>query len=105
MSFSNGKPENEMHHQAEESRNEKPDMWKKEIYTATGRTRNAQAIESRGEEKMTTETQGKTEKDNINQDKQQTQPKELVSPKAGTATSSPKELHVPQLFNILYDNP
>jgi hypothetical protein len=47
------------------------------------------------------ETQGKTEKDNINQDKKQTQSIELVSPKAGTATSSPTEMHHPQLFNIL----
>jgi hypothetical protein len=38
---------------------------------------------------MTTETQGKTEKNNINQDTKQTQPTELESPKAGTATSSP----------------
>jgi hypothetical protein len=45
-------------------------------------------------EKMEQETQGKTEKDNINQDKQQTQPTELVSPKAGTATSSPRILQV-----------
>jgi hypothetical protein len=31
---------------------------------------------------MTTETQGKTDKDNINQDRKQTQPTELVSLKA-----------------------
>ncbi len=39
-----------------------------------------------------TETQGKTEIDNINQDKEQTQPTNLQSPKAGTATSSPMSL-------------
>jgi hypothetical protein len=39
-----------------------------------------------------TETQGKTEIDNINQDKEQTQPTNLQSPKAGTATSSPVNL-------------
>jgi hypothetical protein len=38
------------------------------------------------------ETQGKTEKDNINPNKKQTQPTELVSPKAGTATSFPDDL-------------
>jgi hypothetical protein len=57
-----------------------------------GRTRTAQAVKPKGEERMTTEqteTQGKTEKENINQDKQQTQSTGLVSPKAGTATSSP----------------
>jgi hypothetical protein len=76
-----------------------------------GRTRIAQDTEPKGEERMTTETQGKTEKSIINQDREQTQPTGLVSPKAGlvspkagTATSSPKELHVPQLFNILYDH-
>lgn len=42
-----------------------------------------------------TETQGKTEKDIINQDKEQTQPTDLQSPKAGTATSSPKLEHRP----------
>jgi hypothetical protein len=40
-------------------------------------------------ENIEQETQGKTEKDNLNQDKEQTQSTELVSPKAGTATSSP----------------
>lgn len=35
------------------------------------------------------ETQGVETKDTINQDKKQTQSIELVSPKAGTATSSP----------------
>jgi hypothetical protein len=53
---------------------------------------------------MTSEIQGKAEESNINQDRKQTESIGLVSPKAGTATSSPKELHVPQLFNILYDN-
>lgn len=47
------------------------------------------------------ETQGKTEKETIKQDTEQTQQTELVSPKAGTATSSPTEMHHPQLFNIL----
>jgi len=51
------------------------------------------------------ETQGIDKKDNVNQNKEPTQLTELESPKAGTATSSPNELHVPQLFNILYDNP
>ena len=49
------------------------------------------------------ETQGKTEENIINQDKKQTQPIELVSPKAGTTTSSPKEVQVHQLFSILHD--
>lgn len=40
---------------------------------------------------MTTETQGITDKDSINQDKNQTQSIELESPKAGTATSSPSD--------------
>jgi hypothetical protein len=47
------------------------------------------------------ETLGKTENENINQDRQQGQPEELVSPKAGTATSSSRELDSLQLFNIL----
>jgi hypothetical protein len=38
---------------------------------------------------MTTETQGKTDKNNINQEEEQAQLTELESPKAGTATSSP----------------
>ena len=40
-------------------------------------------------ENMEQKTQGKTDIDNINQDIKQTEPIELVSPKAGTATSSP----------------
>jgi hypothetical protein len=52
-------------------------------------------------ENIEQEAQGKTVKDNINQDKEQTQSTGLVSPKAGTATSSPRELRIPQLFNIL----
>jgi hypothetical protein len=48
-----------------------------------------------------TETQGKTEENIINQDNKQTQSTGLLSPKAGTATSSPTEMHHPQLFNIL----
>ena len=51
---------------------------------------------------MTTETQGKTEKDNIIQGKQQTQSTELVSPKAGTATSSPDDLTAsPTIINVM----
>jgi hypothetical protein len=42
--------------------------------------------------KMEQETQGKTNIDNINQDKEQIQSIELESPKAGTATSSPDDL-------------
>jgi hypothetical protein len=60
-----------------------------EIYTAMGRTQNAQAIKPKKEELNTRETQGKTENSIINQDIKQTQPTGLVSPKAGTATSSP----------------
>ena len=40
-------------------------------------------------ENIEQETQGKTVKDNVNQDTEQTQSTELESPKAGTATSSP----------------
>jgi hypothetical protein len=40
-------------------------------------------------ENIEQETQGKTKINIINQDKEQTQPTELESPKAGTATSSP----------------
>jgi hypothetical protein len=65
-----------------------------------GKTRITQTTRKEGDERMI-ETQGKTEKDNINQGKQQTQSTGLVSPKAGTATSSPAEMHHPQLFNIL----
>ena len=42
-----------------------------------------------GDRKMTIETQGKTDKDNISQNKTQTQLTQLETPKAGTATSSP----------------
>jgi len=42
-----------------------------------------------------TETQGKTEEGIINQNKEQTQPTNLQSPKAGTATSSPTPDSVP----------
>ncbi len=52
-----------------------------------------------------TETQGKTEIDNINQDKEQTQPTNLQSPKAGTATSSPHiqtTSHSNKLFATLW---
>ncbi len=48
-----------------------------------------------------TETQGKTEIDNINQDKEQTQPTNLQSPKAGTATSSPTFKQRPTQINCL----
>jgi len=47
------------------------------------------------------ETQGKTEKDNINQNKEQTQSTGLVSPKAGTATSSPLEKATSPYFNVV----
>jgi len=47
-------------------------------------------LKDQEEAKMTQETQGKTEKDIINQHKEQTQLTELESPKAGTATSSPR---------------
>ncbi len=60
-----------------------------EIYSAMGKTQNAQAIKPKEEERKTTETQGKADRGNINQDKEQAQLAELVSPKAGTATSSP----------------
>jgi hypothetical protein len=72
-------------------------------YAAMGRTRNAQAIKPRGEERMTTETQGKTEKDIINQDKKQTQSTELVSPKTGTATSSPIEKTTSPIFQCCWE--
>jgi hypothetical protein len=54
------------------------------------------------EAKMTQETQGKTEKDIINQHKKETQPTELESPKAGTATSSPDDLTAsPTIINVM----
>jgi hypothetical protein len=52
------------------------------------------------EAKMTQETQGKTEKDIINQHMEQTQPTELESPKAGTATSSPTNKHPAQTNKV-----
>jgi hypothetical protein len=66
--------------------------------SAMGRNRIAQAIKEYGEKRMTPETQGKMDKDNINQDKNQTQSIQLESPKAGTATSSPDDLASPPLL-------
>jgi hypothetical protein len=50
---------------------------------------------------MTTETQGKTDKDNINQDIQQKEITRLESPKAGTATSSPSSRIFFQIIGFL----
>ena len=51
---------------------------------------------------MNSEIQGKTEKSNINEDKEQTQPTALVSPKAGTATSSPDDSTAsPTIINVM----
>jgi hypothetical protein len=69
-------------------KNERPNIQPKTDMHGFGNTRITQTIRKEGDYKMT-ETQGKTEKSNINQDKQQTQPTESVSLKAGTATSSP----------------
>jgi hypothetical protein len=65
-----------------------------------GRNRIAQAIKEYGEKRMTTETQGITDKDNINQDKNQTQSIQLESPKAGTATSSPVGKTASPIFQV-----
>jgi len=43
------------------------------IYSAVGRTRNAQAFETEGEERMTTEIQGNPSKDIINQPQNMTE--------------------------------
>jgi hypothetical protein len=53
------------------------------------------------EESKMTETQGKTEKEIINQNKEQTQLTELESPKAGTATSSPITVTASQADKII----
>ena len=66
-----------------------------------GQTRIVQAIRKEGEEKMTTETQGKTEENIISQDTKQKRLTELVSPKAGTATSSPTLQHRPSQIKCL----
>jgi hypothetical protein len=53
------------------------------------------------DENIGQETQGKKEKDNINKDNNQTQLIELVSPKAGTATSSPSSSMCNRIIGFL----